>query len=97
MNKQTHLVLAIVLAALAAIGIQLMPVKVSMSPFVLASPGMGRTDSLVVTSTADSGPGTLRWALLKAQPGATISFDVAVFPPAAPARRSKLRSQRSCA
>jgi len=42
----------------------------------------GRT--LQVTSTADSGPGTLRQALLDAQNGDTIIFDPAVFPPNAP-------------
>jgi len=41
--------------------------------------------SLVVTSTADSGPGTLRQALLDAKSGDIITFDPAVFPPSAPA------------
>lgn len=40
---------------------------------------------LVVTSTANEGPGTLRWALDSALPGDTIRFDTAVFPSAAPA------------
>lgn len=38
-----------------------------------------------VTSTADSGPGTLRHALLQARAGDTITFDPAVFPPGSPA------------
>jgi hypothetical protein len=38
----------------------------------------------VVTSTADSGPGTLRQALLDAVNGDTITFDPAVFPPGSP-------------
>jgi len=38
----------------------------------------------VVTSAADSGPGTLRQTLLEAQDNDTITFDPAVFPPAAP-------------
>lgn len=42
----------------------------------------GRT--LQVISTADSGPGTLRQALLDAQNGDTITFDPTVFPPNAP-------------
>jgi len=42
-------------------------------------------ETIVVTSTADSGPGTLRQALLDAQSGDTITFDPAVFPPSAPA------------
>ena len=44
----------------------------------------GRT--LLVTSLADSGPGTLRQAMLDAQNGDTITFDPAVFPPDAPTR-----------
>jgi hypothetical protein len=43
----------------------------------------GRT--LQVTSTADSGPGTLRQALMDAQPGDTITFDPSAFPPDSPA------------
>lgn len=43
----------------------------------------GRT--LVVNSTADSGPGTLRQALLDAESGDTITFGPSVFPPSAPA------------
>ncbi|MFC2106030.1 hypothetical protein ACFLS0_04700 [Candidatus Bipolaricaulota bacterium] len=40
---------------------------------------------LVVTSTADSGAGTLRWALQTARSGDVITFDPEVFPPANPA------------
>lgn len=40
---------------------------------------------LVVTTTADSGPGSLRWALLVARPGDVITFDPTIFPPDAPA------------
>lgn len=39
---------------------------------------------LLVVSRADSGPGTLRQALLDAQNGDMITFDPAVFPPDAP-------------
>lgn len=42
----------------------------------------GRT--IVVTSTADSGPGTLRQALLEAKHGDIITFDPKVFPPSSP-------------
>jgi hypothetical protein len=42
----------------------------------------GRT--IVVSSTADRGPGTLRQALHDAQNGDTITFDPAVFPPDTP-------------
>jgi hypothetical protein len=40
--------------------------------------------TIIVTSSADSGPGTLRQALLDAQSGDTITFDAAIFPPSAP-------------
>jgi len=40
---------------------------------------------LVVSSTADSGQGTLRWALQSARTGDTITFDLMVFPPDDPA------------
>jgi len=40
---------------------------------------------LVVTSTADSGSGSLRWALQMAQPSDKILFDARVFPPNSPA------------
>jgi LysM repeat protein len=39
---------------------------------------------IVVTSTTDSGPGSLRQALERATPGTTITFDPAIFPPNAP-------------
>ena len=38
----------------------------------------------VVTSSADSGPGSLRQALQDARDGDTIVFDPSVFPPGAP-------------
>jgi len=40
--------------------------------------------SLIVTSIADSGSGTLRQFLLEALPGDTITFDSKVFPPDSP-------------
>lgn len=40
--------------------------------------------TLLVTSSADSGPGTLRQALLDAQNGDTIQFDPTAFPTTAP-------------
>lgn len=42
---------------------------------------LGSGSTLVVTSTADSGPGTLRDALRQARSGDTITFDPTVFPP----------------
>ena len=41
-------------------------------------------ETLVVTSAADSGLGTLRQALDDAQSGDTITFDPVIFPPTAP-------------
>lgn len=49
----------------------------------LTLPAEGRT--IVVNSTADSGSGTLRQALLDAESGDIITFDAAVFPPSASA------------
>jgi hypothetical protein len=42
-------------------------------------------ETIIVTSTQDSGPGTLRQALLDAQAGDTITFDPVIFPPDEPA------------
>lgn len=42
------------------------------------------SDAIVVTSSADSGPGTLRQALLDAKRGDVIKFDQAAFPPRSP-------------
>jgi len=50
---------------------------------ILTSVGFGR--EIVVTSTADSGTGSFRWALQAARSGDVITFDPAVFPPSAPA------------
>ena len=58
------------------------PTPTRLSP-TLTPLTQGRT--LLVTSAADSGPGTLRQALLEAQSGDTITFDPSVFPPDAPA------------
>jgi hypothetical protein len=49
-------------------------------PSTLAPQG----ETIIITSTADSGPGTLRQALLDAHSGDTVTFDPAVFPPSAP-------------
>ncbi len=50
----------------------------------LLSPSPTRATILTVNSTADSGPGTLRQALLDAVNGDIITFDPTVFPPASP-------------
>jgi parallel beta-helix repeat protein len=77
-----------VLAAFVIAGLALVLVAVGISS---ASADESSTESntallapaatIVVTSTADSGPGTLRQALLDAANGDIITFDVAVFPP----------------
>lgn len=45
----------------------------------------GTAGAIVVSSALDRGPGSLRDALLDAREGDVITFDTAVFPPAAPA------------
>ncbi len=60
------------------IPVLILAVLLSMSVTIVAR-------DLVVTSTADSGTGTLRWALQSARPGDVITFDPAVFPPDDPA------------
>jgi WD40 repeat protein/tetratricopeptide (TPR) repeat protein len=49
----------------------------------LAATGAGGR-AIVVTSAADGGTGTLRQALLDAQPHDTVTFDPTIFPPSAP-------------
>jgi hypothetical protein len=67
-----------------------MPVLVLLTALSLAavaasaSPLAPSGDTIIVTSTADSGPGTLRQALEDAQSGDTITFDTATFPPTLP-------------
>jgi hypothetical protein len=58
--------------------------SVPVTPTLPAPTPTPRGRAIVVTSTADSGPGTLRQSLLTAQPYDTITFDPAVFPPDAP-------------
>jgi len=50
---------------------------------LVASIGVAR--EIVVTSVADSGTGTLRWAMGAAESGDTVTFDSKVFPAEAPA------------
>ena len=51
----------------------------SATPGIEPSPTPGQ--NMVVNSAQDSGPGSLRQAIQEAQPGDTITFDPAVFPP----------------
>jgi parallel beta-helix repeat protein len=60
------------------------PVALGVLPHLAVEPPRV-TASRLVTSTADAGPGTLRWHLERALPGDTIRFDVALFPPTRPA------------
>lgn len=53
--------------------------------FVVALTSVGLGREIVVTSTADSGTGSFRWALQTARSGDVITFDPGVFPPDAPA------------
>ena len=64
--------------------------KTSPQPVPLILAGSGAT--LTVKSTADSGIGTLRWALQLAMAGDKIVFDQRVFPPSTPAT-IKIESQ----
>jgi hypothetical protein len=57
------------------------PTPTRLSP---TSPPLSQGRTLLVTSAADSGPGTLRQAMQDAQNDDTITFDPAVFPPDAP-------------
>ncbi|MGD8465050.1 MAG: right-handed parallel beta-helix repeat-containing protein [Anaerolineae bacterium] len=57
------------------------PQTATLAQPALAGPG---EVAIVVTSAADSGPGTLRQALMGAQGGDTITFDSVIFPPTAP-------------
>lgn len=52
---------------------------------VVVLSGVGLAKEIVVTSTADSGTGSFRWALQTARSGDVITFDPGVFPPSAPA------------
>ena len=49
-----------------------------------ASTSVTTAEGIVVSSAADSGPGTLRQALREARAGDTIIFDAVVFPPEDP-------------
>jgi len=58
---------------------------VTLAPIMGAPVVAAEGTTIIVTSIADSGPGTLRQALLDAQSGDTITFDPAVFSPSTPA------------
>jgi hypothetical protein len=68
----------------------------SISPTItLASPAVTpppQGETILVTSLEDGGPGTLRQALLDAQPGDVVAFDPALFPPEADSQPLILQS-----
>jgi len=59
-------------------------VALALVSVLLFSPA-GLAREILVTSTADTGDGTLRWALQTARSGDTIRFDASIFPSSAPA------------
>jgi hypothetical protein len=75
--------LVLAVAAIAAVALTVAAPEASLAQ---ADPGRASTPvtTLVITSAADSGLGTLREALTNAGPGDTISFDTSVFPPGSP-------------
>jgi photosystem II stability/assembly factor-like uncharacterized protein len=60
----------------------LIPLLSTTAPMVIAAQP---EQTIIVTSTADSGPGTLREALERASSGTTITFDQSIFPLSNPA------------
>ena len=62
-----------------------LPAAATTAQPVHSQAGYSPAATCVVTSKADSGPGTLRDCLSKAVSGSIITFDPAVFPPASPA------------
>ena len=85
-------VLRSILTAALVLGLLLSAISCTQTSSVTPTPAPTPTitpilqgETIVITSSADSGPGTLRQALLDAQSGETITFDPAVFPPSAPA------------
>jgi parallel beta-helix repeat protein len=73
--------------SLSTLTIFLVVFAIFSSVMVCAPPALifAQQETIIVTSTNDSGPGTLRQALLDAQSGDIIIFDLTVFPPNAPA------------
>jgi titin len=59
-------------------------VLIAVAPLLEADPLQAAADAIRVTSAADSGPGTLRQALLDVTAGETISFSATAFPPGSP-------------
>ena len=66
-------------AILVALTPTSVPPRQNLVPPTMTPVPQGKT--IVVSSTADSGAGTLRQVLLEAKSGDTITFDPAIFPP----------------
>jgi hypothetical protein len=62
-----------------------LPARTPPPPRAVSALAPSATRNVMVTSTADSGPGTLRDALSTLVTGDVITFDPAVFPPRSPA------------
>jgi len=84
--------MAVVIIIAVAVGIYIFTLPPPQNPTPSPNPTPTPTpppptspETIVITSTADDGPGTLRWALRDAQDGHIITFDPTVFPPNAPA------------
>ena len=77
-RPRVHSWLCTAVAVLLALGFVLPP------QHVLGQDTTPAGRSVIVTSTADAGPGTLRQALTDAQAGDVITFDPVVFPPSVP-------------
>ena len=77
-RPRVHSWLCMAVAVLLALGFVLPP------QHVLGQDTTPAGRSVIVTSPADAGPGTLRQALTDAQAGDVITFDPVVFPPSAP-------------
>ncbi|MBI2957239.1 MAG: hypothetical protein HYY32_00200, partial [Chloroflexi bacterium] len=69
--------------ALVLVGYRDIATLASQPQTLAATTAIGRT--WTVTSNADSGPGTLRWALENGGNGDTVTFDPSAFPPRNPA------------
>ena len=77
-RPRVHAWLCTAVAVLLALGFVLPP------QHVLGQDTTPVGRSVIVTSAADAGPGTLRQALTDAQAGDVITFDPVVFPPSVP-------------
>jgi len=75
----------VLFSLLTTTGMQFIPNPMANWQWFVASALLrGQERTIVVTSTADNGPGSLRQALLVAQSDDNITFDPVVFPPTAP-------------